>query len=193
MTMTSALNSYPSRLLALLLMASVLSGCGSREVQDSMVGSTAQRLVSYAIDDLAQSLPDSDFAPLAEQRLWIDSHFPGDDRLRAYADARLATELRARFGIDVVTERIWADHRLTVFYTSLGTDQDFRGFFLPLGFVPGVDESTRINLITLEQFHGIAEMYYYLGSDRSPGVLQSRQRTDAIGLPVITIPLNTLP
>lgn len=51
----------------------------------------------------------------------------------------------------------------------------------------------QINLITLEQFHGVAEMYYYIDQDQRSDILQSRQRTDALGLPIITIPLNTLP
>ena len=177
----------------LVLLVLVLSACGSRQVQDSLVGSTAQRLVSYAIDDLAQELPDSDFAPLAGQTLFINSRFVGDGNLRDYADRRLAVELSSRFDINVVEEPMAAEHVLNVFYTSLGTDQDFRGFFLPLGFVPGVDESTRINLITLEQFHGVAELYYYLDAEKRSDILQVRRRTDALGLPIITIPLNTLP
>lgn len=174
-------------------MALTLSGCGSRQVQDSLVGSTAQRLVSYAIDDLALSLPASDFSALSGQRLVIESHFIGDENLRSYADRRLAMELLNRFGIEVVGHRLMADQVLTVFYTSLGTDQAFRGFYLPLGFMPGVDDATRINLITLEQFHGVAEMYYYLGPTQRSDLLRSRQRTDALGLPIITIPLSPLP
>lgn len=182
-----------ARLAGLIFLVIALSACGSRQVQDSLVGSTAQRLVSYAIDDLARALPESDFAPLAGQRVRIESHFLEDGELRAYADRRLAMELSSRFGIDVVDGLGPTDHVLTVFYTSLGTDQDHLGFFLPLGFVPGVDESTRINLITLEQFHGIAEMYYYLDNDQRGDIVQVRKRTDALGLPIITIPLTTLP
>lgn len=182
-----------ARLAGLILLIIVLTACGSRQVQDSLVGSTAQRLVSYAIDDLARSLPESDFAPLSGQRLRIESHFLENGDLRAYADQRLAMELSSRFGIEVVDGLMPADHSLVVFYTSLGTDQDHLGFFLPLGFVPGVDETVRINLITLEQFHGIAEMYYYLDQDLRSDILQSRKRTDALGLPIITIPLSTLP
>ncbi|MFP4208265.1 MAG: hypothetical protein ACLFSC_06355 [Wenzhouxiangella sp.] len=180
-------------LTLLLLTAVLLVGCGSRQAQDSLVGSTAQRLVSYAIDDVAAALPAADFEQLSGQRLRIDSHFLGEPRLRYYADRRLAVELQSRFGIEVVSGGGPADHVLTVFYTSLGTDQDHRGFFLPLGFVPGIDETTRLNLVTLEQFHGIAELYYYLDQERADEVLRARRRTDALGLPIITIPLSTLP
>lgn len=177
----------------MILLALILSGCGSRQVQDSLVGSTAQRLVSYAIDDLARALPESDFSGLAGQTLIIESHFVADESLRAYADRRLAMELTSRFGIEVVNYPAMAQQVLTVFYTSLGTDQSFRGFYLPLGFVPGVDPSAQINLITLEQFHGVAELYYYLGPGPRSDLLQGRQRNDALGLPIITIPLNVLP
>ena len=187
------LSAAPFGLLLLILLATGLTGCGSRQVQDSLVGSTAQRLVSYAIDDLARALPESDFAELAGETLWIESHFVADSDLRHYADRRLAMELRGRFRIEVVEDRLLAEHVLTVFYTSLGTDEDFLGFYLPLGFVPGLDATTRINLITLEKFHGIAELYYYLGPAQRGEILQVRRRTDALGLPIITIPLNTLP
>jgi hypothetical protein len=183
------------RCTALVLAGLLLAGCGSRQVQDSMVGSTAQRLVTHAIDDLIVNLPASDFEPLRGQRLLIQSHFIQRDELRRYADQRLAMELQGRFGIELVGNALQADQILTVFYTSLGTDQGVLGFYLPLGFVPGLAEGTRINLITLEQFHGVAELYYFLGQrgveQRGP-MLQGRVRTDALGLPIITIPISTL-
>jgi len=84
---------------------------------------------------------------------------------------------------------------MTVFYTSLGTAQSRDGFFVPLGFVPGVDETLSIDLITLEHFHGIAEMDYYIGKsgfeDRSE-IHHAAVKTDALGLPIITIPLSDL-
>lgn len=180
----------------LLLSVMVLSGCGSRQVQDSLVGSTAQRLVSYAIDEMARALPEEDFAPLRGQRLVLVSHGIGDPALQAYADARLAVELKGRFGVQLVDGLLPNDQVLQVFYTSIGTDQSTLGFFIPLGFVPGVDESTRINLITLEQFHGVVEMYYFLGPqgvEQRGEIVQARRRTDALGLPIITIPISTLP
>lgn len=206
----------------------IMTGCSSRQVQDSLTGSTAQRLVSYAVDDLAKALPERDFAPLRGERVVIDSSFVGDPRLRDYADRRLSAELRTRFDIEVVAadpvaaddaaiddgtaddvtaddvtaDGVTADdltvdppaeHVLQIFYTSLGTDRDERGFYVPLGFVPGVEETTKIDLLTLEQFHGVAELYYYLDNERIDDPLRARIRTDALGLPIITIPLSTLP
>lgn len=173
----------------------LLAGCSSRQLQDSLVGSTAQRLVTHSIDDLVGNLPESDFASLAGQRVFLSSHFIEYDDIRGYADRRLAVELARRFDIEVVTEPLAADAVLNVFYTSLGTDQGYHGFSLPLGFVPGLDETTRINLVTLEQFHGVAEMYYFIGetgTERRGKLIQARTRTDALGLPIITIPISNI-
>lgn len=176
-----------------LLLLPFLAGCGARQIEDSLAGSTAQRLVSYAIDDLARALPARDFAPLEGTRLHVDSSFVGEAALRDYADRRLSTELRTRFDIEVVPADQPADHVLQVFYTSLGTDRDRRGFYIPLGFIPGVDQTTEVDLLTLQQFHGVAELYYYLDDERIDDPLLARIRTDSLGLPIVTIPLTTLP
>jgi hypothetical protein len=191
-----ALRSGSVRLLVLVLISVwLLAGCSAREVQDSLAGSTAQRLVTHSIDDLVGNLPEQDFLSLTGQRLYISSHFIATDELKDYADQRLVVELARRFNIEVVPRPDIADQILTVFYTSLGTDQGHLGFFLPLGFMPGVEEGTRINLITLEQFHGVAEMYYFLGPgghEQRGRTLQARTRTDALGLPIITIPISSI-
>lgn len=183
------------RLIVLLVSTLTLVGCGSRQVQDSLTGSTAQRLVTYSVDELMQQLPDRDFEAFSGRSLYLESHFLEKSELQRYADQRLAMELARRFDIRVVDQKLGADATLNVFYTSLGTDQDHKGFFLPLGVMPGIDESTRINLITIEQFHGIAEMYYFIGetgSERRGETIQARTRTDALGLPIITIPISTI-
>ncbi len=184
------------RLLGLIALCCLLAGCSARQVQDNLAGATAQRLVTYAIDDLVSQIPEQDFAVFRGKTLVLESHFITGDDIRSYADQRLARELNQRFGIQIILgPQLMAPHRLSVFYTALGTDQGLLGFYLPLGVVPGVEESTRINLITLEQFHGVAEMYYYIESEgqtsRGPRLL-GRTRTDALGLPIITIPISSL-
>ncbi len=183
------------RLVIVTLALALLAGCGSRQLQDSLVGSTAQRLVTYSIDDLVSQLPDSDFAGLSGQRLYIESHFIQYPEIQAYADTRMGIELANRFDIQVVGTDEPADAKLNVFYTSLGTDQGYHGFYVPLGFIPGMSETARVNLVTLEQFHGVAEMYYYIGesgSEHRGEVIQARTRTDALGLPIITVPISTI-
>lgn len=183
--------------LALTVAAiAMLVGCGTREVQDSLAGATAQQLVAHSIDDLARSLPASDFTAHSGKRVYIESHFfLEDNAMKRYADQRLASELERRFDMTLVREALAAEVELAVFYTALGTDHSQKGFFVPLGFMPGLDESTEVNLITLEQFHGVAEMYYFIGPsgiERRGAVLQARTRTDAIGLPIITIPISDI-
>jgi hypothetical protein len=183
------------RLLLLAAILTLLVGCGSRQLQDSLVGSTAQRLVTYSIDDLVRELPASDFERHAGQRLHMESHFIQHPEIRGYADERMRVELANRFDIEVVDADQPADAKLNVFYTSLGTDQGYHGFYVPLGFIPGMSETARVNLITLEQFHGVAEMYYYIGengSEHRGDVIQARTRTDALGLPIITVPISTI-
>jgi len=185
-------------LLPPLLVLSLLfgMGCATRQVQDSLSGSTAQRLVTHSIDELMESLPAGDFEKLRGQRLWLDSHFIEEGPLKAYADQRLRLALDQRFGIQVVDQATDSDAQLSVFYTSMATDQELAGFYLPIGVVPGFQEQTRVNLITLEKFHGIAELFYFIDADgvieRGPTLL-TRKQTDALGLPIITIPLSRLP
>ncbi len=185
-----------SRTFSLVLALALLSGCAARELQDNLAGATAQRLVTYAIEDLVSQIPEADFAPYRGQAMRLDSHFIAEDKLRNYADQRLARELLQRFDIRIVDPLDpEARFSLSVFYTALGTDQGLLGFYLPLGAVPGMDDNTRINLISLEQFHGVAEMFYFIdGEDmtRQGPRLLGRTRTDALGLPIITIPISSL-
>jgi hypothetical protein len=185
------------RLLVFLVFASfLLVGCASRQVQNSLTGSTAQRLVTHSIDQLMEALPSEDFEPWRDRRVWLDSNFIEDGSLKRYADQRLQLALKQRFGIEVSSSPDESDVRLSVFYTSLATDQELAGFYLPLGAIPGFQEQTRVNLITLEKFHGIAELFYFIEAngriERGPTLL-TRTRTDALALPIITIPISRLP
>ncbi|WP_376697389.1 hypothetical protein [Wenzhouxiangella sp. EGI_FJ10305] len=172
-----------------------LTACSTRQVQDSLSGATAQQLLTHSIDDLVRALPAADFTPYSGKRAFITSHFPQYAAVKQYADERLGVELARRYDIEVVDAAEDADIKLQVFYTALGTDQDQKGFYIPIGFMPGVDESTQVNLVTLQQFHGVAEMYYFIGptgTERRGAILQSRTRTDALGLPIITIPISSI-
>ena len=183
------------RFVLVAVLVPVLFGCAARQAQDSLAGSTAQKLVSYSIDDLVRALPDDDFAEWRGSKVYIRTHFLSDHDVRRYADHRLAVELARRFDIEVVFDSDAADAMLNVFYTSLGTNRDTQGFFLPLGFVPGLEAETKINLLTLEQFQGVAEWYYFIGETGTEvrgKVMQARTRSDAIGLPIITIPVTTI-
>lgn len=173
----------------------LLCACSAREIQGSLSGSTAQRLVTHSVDDLMRLLPEEPFAAYRNKNILLHSHFLHDTTVKTYADERLKHELKRRFNIQVTREPGLAQGSMTVFYTSLATDKDTFGLTIPLGYVPGFDESTKLNILSLEKFHGIAEMYYFignLGEEERQVTLQSVVKTDALGLPFITIPINTL-
>ncbi|KZY28406.1 hypothetical protein A3752_14105 [Oleiphilus sp. HI0081] len=183
------------RLSLLFLICLVLTACSTRDLQGTLGGSTAQRLVTHSIDDLVRSIEDEKLDALEGKNVYINSYFLSDSPLKAYADKRLAIELESRFGINVVATQEESEQVMTAFYTSLGTDLDNFGIAIPFGYVPGVAENTQLNIITLEKFHGIAEMYYYIGetgSENRSQVLQAKVKTDALGLPFITIPLSNI-
>ncbi|MDX1453516.1 MAG: hypothetical protein R3183_13230 [Oleiphilaceae bacterium] len=181
----------------ILLIASIvlLTACSTREIQSSLTGSTAQRLVTHSIDDIVRLLPDEPFSGWRGETLYLQSYFLHDSSIKAYADERLKQELTQRFGLQITKEPKLAQHTMSVFYTSLATDKDTFGLTIPLGYVPGFDDSTKLNILSLEKFHGIAELYYFVGDrngeTRHP-TLQSKVKTDALGLPFITIPLSNL-
>ena len=183
------------RFISLIFILSLLLGCSTRDIQDALSGSTSQRLVAHSIDDLISSIEDEKLDALKGKKVYINSYFLSDSNLKEYADQRIAVELKGRFGASVVDSQAESDQVMTVFYTSLGTDIDNFGISIPFGYVPGVADDTRLNIITLEKFHGISELYYYLGetgSEHRRKVLQAKVKTDALGLPFITIPLSTL-
>ncbi len=192
------------RLITLIVICLFLAACSTRDLQRVYTGSTAQRLVTHSIDDLLAKLPANDFEALRGQTLAFESYFLAESKVKEYADQRLRKELSQRFGITLVPRNEGAENQplehtskplLSVFYTSLGTDQDNFGLAIPLGFIPGIDESTQINLLTLDKFHGIAELYYFIGLEGQQARSKTYQavvRTDALGLPIITIPISNL-
>jgi len=180
---------------SVLISCVLTSGCSTRDLQGSLNGSTPQRLVTHSIDDLITGLKDSNLDALAGKKVFINSYFLSDSKLKHYADQRLAIEISGRFGAEIAASQAESEQVMTVFYTSLGTDMDNFGISIPFGYIPGVDDSTYLNIITLEKFHGISEMYYYIGAtgtENRSKVLQAKVKTDALGLPFITIPLSNI-
>ena len=183
------------RVTLLILSLIILSACSTRDVQSELNGSTSQRLISHSIDDLVAKLDDPFLDTLKDKKVFINSYFTETSAFKHYADKRLAIELTSRFGAEVVATQAESDQVMTVFYTSLATDFDSFGISIPFGYIPGVDESTKLNILTLDKFHGISEMYYYLGptgTENRSKVIHAKVKTDALGLPFITIPLSNV-
>jgi len=58
-----------------------------------------------------------------------------------------------------------------------------------------VDNSKKIKYSYLRKFYGISELYYYIGETghgHRSKVIQATVKTDALGLPFITIPLSNV-
>ncbi len=183
------------RILFVSLLLSFITACSTRDIQDALDGSTSQRLLSHSIDDMVRKIGGEKLDAMAGKKVFINSYFMEASPFKAYADERLAVELQSRFKAEVVDTQADSEEVMTVFYTSLGTDFDNFGISIPFGYIPGVDESTKLNIITLEKFHGIAEMYYFIGptgTEHRSDVIQAVVKTDALGLPFITIPLSTV-
>tara|TARA_R110002167_G_scaffold288906_3_gene493913 strand:+ start:715 stop:1323 length:609 start_codon:yes stop_codon:yes gene_type:complete len=184
-----------TRLIVIFLAASIISACSTRDVQSELNGSTSQRLISHSIDDLVTKLNDPHLDDLKDKKVYLNSYFIENNKFKDYADHRLSLELQSRFGAIVVDSQTESDQVMTVFYTSLATDFDNFGISIPFGYVPGVDDSARLNILTLEKFHGVSEMYYYVGptgTENRSKVIHAKVKTDALGLPFITIPLSSV-
>jgi hypothetical protein len=182
-------------LFVAVLVALILAGCSTRNLTSNLNGSTAQRLVTHSIDDLISELSPEDLSELKGKRVYLETHFVHTSPVKDYADKRLALALQRRFDAQLVDSAAEAEQVMTVFYNSLATDQSDFGFSIPLGFVPGAGADTKINILTLEKYHGIAEMYYFVGPtgvERRSPTRQAVVRTDALGLPFITIPVSNL-
>lgn len=183
------------RITALICALLSISACSTRDVQSELNGSTSQRLISHSIDDLISQLDDPFLEELENKKVFINSYFVENSPFKHYADQRLAIELRTKFGATIVETQAESEQVMTVFYTSLATDVDSFGITIPFGYIPGVDESTKLNIITLEKFHGISELYYYVGptgTENRSKVIHAKVKTDALGLPFITIPLSSV-
>ena len=47
-----------------------MTGCSTRELNGKLSGSTAQRLISYSVDDLVGKLPADQFSGMAGKRVF---------------------------------------------------------------------------------------------------------------------------
>ena len=183
------------RILFTLILTTLVTGCSTRQLQGSLQGSTAQRLVTHSIDDMIGAIDGEKLEALTGQKVFLRSYFLKDAPLKAYADERLSLELSKRFGADMVETQGEADAVMTVFYTSLATDLDNFGITIPVGSVPGLESYSDLNVFSLEKFHGVSEMYYFVGptgTEHRSKVIHAKVKTDALGLPFITIPLSNI-
>lgn len=188
------------KLLAITLLGIFLfttAGCSTRQVVDQLNGSTAQRLVTHSVDRLIDELPAAPLDKLSQQRVLLKTHFIRNDPILDYATARLRSEISERHQVTWVQQETDADYVVDAFFTSLGTDQDSFGLSLPVPTTSEGNELPRIDIIAMNMYHGISEMYFYLRDAKTSAVVKSKRhkahiRTDKLALPIITIPISTL-
>ncbi|HKL83431.1 MAG TPA: hypothetical protein VJ879_13025 [Desulfobacter sp.] len=182
--------------LVLLTVLFVISSCSTRGVHDKYSGATEQRLVTHSLDKLVSMLPENDFMPFKAQKIYVECHFLEKKTPLAYALKRIEMEFIQKYGCTVVDSPESADVIYDFFFTALGTDQDHLGFSTPELILPGVG-SVSIDLIALDMYHGVSELYYYItepdvGKVSRGDRIRSIIRTDKLALPIISIPISTL-
>ena len=184
-------------LATFIILTLLISGCSTRGMHDQYFGATEQRLLTRSIDELMKKLPDEDFQALCGKKVHLICHFVNPNATLRYAKSRLEIELQERFLIHLVPETDNADTVLEVFFDALGTDNDSFGFKTPSFIVPGFDGTVSIDIISLDMYHGISELYYYTVDQQTGGIsrgdrLKAVSRADKLALPIISIPISSL-
>lgn len=183
--------------LLMFLLIVFLCSCSSQQISDRYNGATEQRLLSHSINDLAEALPKTDFAAVEGKTVFVECHFLNAIEPVEYAKQRLVMELINTYNCQIVTQQSDAEVTLQIFFTALGTNLDKFGLSLPDLVVPGAGVVSSIDIIALEKFHGVTEMYYYFLDESNHIIakgkpLKTVTRNDSLNLPIISIPINTV-
>ena len=174
----------------------VLTGCSTREVVDPLSGSTAQRLVTYSLDQFIEELTaQPEIAEMQGETVGLGVHFLSEHPLIDYATRLIAAELQLTHDIRVAAPGESSGLELDVFFNSIGTDNDDFGLSVPTFGLAGSTDS--INVLALDMYHGITEGYAIVrsaddGSIRRTDRVLARIRRDNVSTPVIDFPLNQL-
>ncbi|MEN8264431.1 MAG: hypothetical protein ABFR82_13315 [Nitrospirota bacterium] len=193
--MKNNLSKYISGILLILMLIS--SSCATRGIHDKYLGATEQRLITQSIDKLIKKLPEQDFSILKGKKIYLECYFLEDSEFLKYAKKRIELELMEKYNGTLFAEPESADMVLHVFFNAIGTDQDKAGFKTPDFIIPGVGGAVSIDIITLDMYHGISELYYYIIDQKNMVItrgekIRSTVRTDKLSFPIISIPINTL-
>ncbi len=183
--------------LSLIFLTAFTISCSTRGVHDDYFGATEQRLLTHSIDSLISILPEKDFMPFKGQNVYVECHFLEENHPLKYAVKRIKMELIHKYSCKVVDTPGTADVIYDFFFTALGTDRDSLGFSTPEFVIPGMAGTVSIDLISLDMYHGVSELYYYITDTKTDKItkrdrIRSIIRTDKLALPIISIPINTL-
>lgn len=172
-----------------------LTGCSARQEGTRFTGSTEQRLVTYSINEIADQFQQENLDFLENKSVLFKSHFVINNQVLKFAQQRLEMELQEKYNVGFVTDPHQADFKIDMFFTSLGTDRDSAGFSIPIVNLSDPEQSTIVNLLAIDMYHGVSEGNYYitdLSSDAiiKKGKLSSRVRTDSFATPFFSFPVS---
>jgi len=181
----------------IIVISLLLAACSTRQIREDYAGATEQRLVSHSINDLMEILPDKDISILAGHKVFLECFFLDNSPQFQYARERLAMRLIEKYHCELVSDPADAQFQFDVFFTAIGTDYDKFGLSTPELILPGAGGVSSIDIITLEKYHGISELYYYILDSGNRMLAKGETikkvvRNDSLALPVITIPINTV-
>ncbi|ASJ73085.1 hypothetical protein [Granulosicoccus antarcticus] len=197
MTQSRIQNHRRRTCLAVAILSScVLASCSTRQVSRTLEGSTAQRLVTYSLDQFIGELAEQpEISVMKGKTVHLGVYFVKDHPLMDYATRLITARLNLVHGIKVAAPADTSEFELDVFFNSMGTDSDDFGLSVPtFGLVPTSDS---INILALDMYHGITEGYAIVKST-DDGVIQqtervlARIRRDNVSTPIIDFPLNQL-
>lgn len=182
------------RLAVAVLSACALTSCSTRQVSTTLEGSTAQRLVTYSLDQFIADLSEQpEITALEGKTVHLGVHFLTEHPLLDYATRLINAQLNLTHGIKVAAPGEASEYDLDVFFNSMGTDSDDFGLSIPsLGLVASADS---INILALDMYHGVTEGYAIVKTNADGSLQQTervlaRIRKDNVSTPVIDFPLN---
>ncbi|MFT5046267.1 MAG: hypothetical protein ACI8UP_003246 [Porticoccaceae bacterium] len=149
-------SSSPLYLAVAMLSACVLASCSTRQVSLTLEGSTAQRLVTYSLDQFIEGLAEQpEISVIKGKTVRLGVYFLDDHPLMDYATRLIAARLNLVHGIKMAALEDTSEFEVDVFFNSVGTDSDDFGLSVPtFGLVPTSDS---INILALDMYHGITE------------------------------------
>lgn len=173
-----------------------LTGCATRQLNESISGSTAQRLVTYSLEKFVRDLmKQTELSSIRQKRVKLNVNFLDGHAMLDYATRLLSYELESKYQAKL-TDRQSAEYELSIFFNSIGTDYDSYGLSLP-GFGLAATPDSRINILSIDMFHGVTEGYAVIKdtesgtADRTQRLL-ARVRADNVATPILDFPVNQL-
>lgn len=180
----------------IILLIALTMGCSTRQLSETVPGSTAQRLVTYSLEKFVRELmKQTEMQPLANKTVALTVHFLKDHELLDYATQLIRYHLDSRYQVQFASKES-AHFEVDIFFNSIGTDHDSYGLSLP-GFGLAATPDSRISILSIDMFHGITEGFALLKNTQSDTTdrtrrLLARVRADNVATPILEFPINQL-